>query len=115
MSRTTSLPVSHHGRSRRPDGQRVIPDPGTGYDACMSETESEQGRDQDDTTSGGVGEVGDDQLPEELQPTEDNPLARHPGQTGDEDDAIGQDREGGPETAPLDADQADYGSGGDAG
>ncbi len=90
----------------------------------MSETESEQGHDTENTEStgnagdagtGAVGEVGDDQLPEELQPSEDNPLARHPEQTGDEADAIGQDREGGPETAPLDADQADYGSGGDAG
>jgi hypothetical protein len=41
------------------------------------------------------GEIGDDKLPEDLQPTEDNPLARHPGQTGDEDDKIGADTEGG--------------------
>lgn len=41
------------------------------------------------------GEIGDDRLPEDLQPTEDNPLARHPGQTGDEDDKIGADTEGG--------------------
>lgn len=58
------------------------------------------------------GEVGDDNLPEDLQPTEDNPLARHPGQTGDEDDEIGADREGDAETAPLDADDADYGAAG---
>ncbi len=87
-------------------------EPSTGYDACMSESEREQAHDSEET--GAVGEVGDDQLPKDLQPSEDNPLARHPEQTGDEDDAIGQDREGGPETAPLDADQADYGSGGDA-
>jgi hypothetical protein len=58
------------------------------------------------------GEVADDQLPEDLRPSEENPLARHPEQTGDADDAIGEDREGGTETAPLDKDDADYGSGG---
>ena len=55
--------------------------------------------------------MGDDQLPEDLQPHEDNPLARHPDQTGDEDDQIGADREEDPETAPLHAEEADYGSG----
>jgi hypothetical protein len=42
----------------------------------------------------GPGEIGDDKLPEDLQPTEDNPLARHPGQTGDDDDQIGASTEG---------------------
>lgn len=42
----------------------------------------------------GPGEIGDDKLPEDLQPTHDNPLARHPGQTGDDDDKIGADTEG---------------------
>ena len=42
----------------------------------------------------GPGDIGDDKLPEDLQPTEDNPLARHPGQTGDKDDQIGADSEG---------------------
>jgi hypothetical protein len=58
------------------------------------------------------GEITDDQLPEDLQPTEDNPLARHPEQTGDDDDRIGADREEEPETAPLTASDAEYGSGG---
>ncbi len=40
------------------------------------------------------GEIGDDKLPEDLQPTEDNPLARHPAQTGDDDDKIGAEVEG---------------------
>jgi hypothetical protein len=61
--------------------------------------------------SGDPGDVGDDQLPEDLQPTEDNPLARHPGQTGQEDDQIGADREDDPDTAPLTEEDADYGSG----
>ena len=63
--------------------------------------------------SGEPGDIGDDQLPEDLQPTEDNPLARHPGQTGQEDDQIGADREDDPDTAPLTEEDADYGSGGD--
>jgi hypothetical protein len=42
----------------------------------------------------GPGDIGDDKLPEDLQPTEDNPLARHPGQTGDEEDKIGAGVEG---------------------
>ena len=57
------------------------------------------------------GEVIDAQLPEDLQPGEDNPLATHPDQTGDDSDRIGADREEEPETAPLTADEADYGSG----
>ncbi len=52
--------------------------------------------------------IGDDQLPADVQPTEDNPLARHPDQTGDSDDEIGADREGEPETAPLTEEDADY-------
>ncbi len=52
---------------------------------------SEQQPEQDE---GGPLEIGDDQLPEDLQPTEDNPLARHPGQTGEEDDKIGANIEG---------------------
>lgn len=58
------------------------------------------------------GEVTDSQLPEDLQPGEDNPLATHPDQTGNPDDQIGADREEDPETAPLTADEAEYGSGG---
>jgi len=45
--------------------------------------------------SGEAHEVGDDQLPEDLQPTEGNPLARHPRQTGDDGDKIGSDSQTG--------------------
>ena len=65
----------------------------------------------DQAAQGEPGEVSDAQLPEDLQPGEDNPLATHPDQTGNEDDQIGADREEDPETAPLTADEADYGSG----
>ena len=57
-------------------------------------------------------EVGDDQLPEDLQPSEDNPLARHPEQTGDADDEIGADTESDAETAPLTQEDAEYGGAG---
>ena len=48
-----------------------------------------------DSDSSEPGGVSDEELPEDLQATEDNPLARHPRQTGDEDDKIGADSETG--------------------
>jgi hypothetical protein len=59
----------------------------------------------------GPGDIGDDQLPEDLRPTEDNPLARHPGQTGEDDDIIGSDTEGGDAQDP--STNITYGSGPD--
>jgi hypothetical protein len=53
-----------------------------------------------DTDSGDPGGVSDAELPEDLQATEDNPLARHPRQTGDEDDKIGADSETGDAADP---------------
>ncbi len=74
------------------------------------QTDDQQGTSQEGTQDGasdGEG-ISDDQLPADVQPTEDNPLARHPDQTGDADDEIGADREGDPETAPLTEEDADY-------
>ena len=65
-------------------------DTSTGSDA--SKESSDSGKELD---SGEAHEIGDDQLPEDLQPTEDNPLARHPQQTGDKDDKIGAETESG--------------------
>jgi hypothetical protein len=53
-----------------------------------------------DTDSGDPGGVSDAELPEDLQATEDNPLARHPRQTGDENDQIGADSETGDAANP---------------
>ena len=53
-----------------------------------------------DSDSGDAGGVSDAELPEDLQATEDNPLARHPRQTGDEDDKIGADSETGDAANP---------------
>ena len=78
-------------------------------DQTQESDQSEESKDpKQDLDTGEPGDIGDDQLPEDLQPTEDNPLARHPGQSGQEDDQIGADREGDPETAPLTAEDADY-------
>jgi hypothetical protein len=85
----------------------------------MSEQQPEQDDQQSeaetDAGPGTVGDISDDQLPEDLQPSEDNPLARHPEQTGDESDQIGADREGDPERAPLSEGDADYGEKSDSG
>ena len=67
---------------------------------------------REELDQGAPGDIGDADLPDDLQPTEDNPLARHPGQSGDGDDEIGTDREGEAETAPLTEDDSDYGSAG---
>jgi hypothetical protein len=66
------------------------PDPSESDDSSGS---SESG--SSDSEPSGQGEVSDAELPEDLQATEDNPLARHPRQTGDEDDKIGADSETG--------------------
>jgi hypothetical protein len=79
-------------------------------DDSAQSAENQSGEKQE-LDEGEPGDIGDAQLPEDLQPTEDNPLARHPGQSGDEDDQIGADREDDPDTAPLTEEDADYGSG----
>ena len=72
----------------------------------MSEQQPEQGTETPENAGaeesggseleeGGPLEIGDAELPEDLQPTKDNPLARHPGQTGEDDDKIGANIEGG--------------------
>jgi hypothetical protein len=75
----------------------------------MSEQKPEGGDQQDTSDSEGI---DDDALPEDVRPTEDNPLARHPDQTGEDDDEIGADREGASETAPTTQEEADYGGAG---
>jgi hypothetical protein len=54
----------------------------------MSETESEQ-----------PGAVTDDQLPEDLQPTDDNPLAKDPGE--DDEDGAGDTAAGSPKVEGM--------------
>ena len=69
------------------------PDPSKSDDPSgSSDSGSSDSGSSDSTDPGGV---SDAELPEDLQATEDNPLARHPRQTGDEDDKIGADSETG--------------------
>ena len=86
--------------SEQPEDASAQPDEGQQSDDSTAKQELDDGE---------PGDVGDSQLPADLQPTEDNPLARHPGQSGDEDDEIGADREGEPEKAPLTEEDSDYG------
>ena len=59
----------------RPRPARVTTgeDESIGYDAGMSEPSNEAER-----TTPGVGLIADEDLPEDLQPTDDNPLAKDP-------------------------------------
>ncbi len=56
-----------------------------GYDGTMSENSNE--RETPD-----VGLIADDELPEDLQPTDDNPLAKDPDDEGEGDDPAEEPR-----------------------
>jgi hypothetical protein len=83
---------------------------GAGEDNDSDDSQESRG----DVETGEQGEITDDQLPPDVRPEEDNPLAKHPDQTGDKDDEIGADTEGEPDTAPLNQEDADYGHPGEA-
>lgn len=60
-----------------------------GYDVAMTESENhptDAERDLAEHERPDVGLIGDEDLPEDLRPTEDNPLAKDPGDDGDADD-----------------------------
>lgn len=64
--------------------------------------EDNDGRDRAEANDDGEAQgITDDQLPEDLRPTEDNPLARHPDQTGDPEDEIGAQSADKGEDAPA--------------
>ena len=76
------------------------PDPSESDDSSESSDSASSDSGSSDSGSNDIdssepGGVSDEELPEDLQATEDNPLARHPRQTGDEDDKIGADSETG--------------------
>jgi hypothetical protein len=81
------------GMSEQPEDPTTEPDTSTETEDSGTSSDSESK--SSELPHSEPGEIGDDRLPEDLQPTEDNPLARHPGQTGDDDDKIGADSEGG--------------------
>jgi hypothetical protein len=78
-----------------------------GYDGPMSETdnepqkgttdaerdlaEHERPQQQTDRQEPEVGLIADEELPEDLQPTDDNPLAKNPGDSADEGEDTGLD------------------------
>ena len=78
----------------------------------MSENDTKDSQDSQGSPDNSELGISDDQLPADVRPDEDNPLARHPEQTGEGDDEIGADREGDPETAPLTEEDGDYSEGG---
>jgi hypothetical protein len=59
----------------------------------MSETTSENPSDDESGDDSVVG-ISDDQLPEDLQPTDDNPLAKPPSDEDDEDAGMSLDADG---------------------
>jgi hypothetical protein len=84
------VPMSEQQAAEAANAEPTDADPSSDSDTSNESSDSSKELD-----SGEAQEIGDDQLPEDLQPTEDNPLARHPRQTGDEDDKIGADTESG--------------------
>jgi hypothetical protein len=56
----------------------------------MSEDEKNQSTDTSNESAEDAGDVGisDDQLPEDLQPTDDNPLAKPPSDEDDDEQGI---------------------------
>ena len=84
-----SVEVPQDTGADAPDPSKSDDSSGSGDSSGSSDSGSS------DSDSSDPGGVSDAELPEDLQATEDNPLARHPRQTGDEDDKIGADSETG--------------------
>lgn len=59
---------------------------GTGYDGGMT-TPTNDGRPDDRTETPETGLVPDEELPEDLRPSDDNPLAQDPDESDDTQDA----------------------------
>ena len=87
-----SVEVPQDTGADAPDPSESDGSSGSGDSDGSSDSGSSDAAGSDSDEAGGV---SDAQLPEDLQATEDNPLARHPKQTGDEDDKIGADSETG--------------------
>ena len=94
-----SVEVPQDTGADAPDPSKSDDSSGSGDSGGSSDTGSND-TGGSDTDSGDAGGVSDAELPEDLQATEDNPLARHPRQTGDEDDKIGADSETGDAANP---------------
>ena len=88
-----SVEVPQDTGADAPDPSESDDSSGSGDSGSSDSGSSDSG--SSDSDSSDPGGVSDAELPEDLQATEDNPLARHPRQTGDEDDKIGADSETG--------------------
>ena len=88
-----SVEVPQDTGAEAPDPSEADDSSGSSDSGSSDSGSSDSG--SNDSDSSEPGGVSDAELPEDLQATEDNPLARHPRQTGDEDDKIGADSETG--------------------
>ena len=88
-----SVEVPQDTGADAPDPSESDDSSGSGDSGSSDSGSSDSGSSESDSSD--PGGVSDADLPEDLQATEDNPLARHPRQTGDEDDKIGADSETG--------------------
>ncbi len=88
-----SVEVPQDTGADAPDPSESDDSSGSGDSGSSDSGSSDSG--SNDSDSSEPGGVSDEELPEDLQATEDNPLARHPRQTGDEDDKIGAESETG--------------------
>ena len=98
-----SVDVPQDTGADAPDPSKSDDSSGSGDAGSSKSGSSESGSSESgstDSDSSDPGGVSDAELPEDLQATEDNPLARHPRQTGDEDDKIGADSESGDAANP---------------
>ena len=90
-----SVEVPQDTGAEAPDPSKSDDSSGSGDSGGSSDSESSDTGSSDSDSTGEPGGISDADLPEDLQATEDNPLARHPRQTGDKDDQIGADSETG--------------------
>lgn len=95
MTLLQAWPLPSAGATRPCGSPRVLRTR-SGYDASMSESDHEPTtgnstgdaeRDLAEHERPDVGLIGDEDLPEDLRPTDDNPLAKAPGEDEDEKDS----------------------------
>ena len=93
-----SVEVPQDTGAEAPDPSEADDSSGSSDSGSSDSGSSDSG--SNDSDSSDPGGVSDEELPEDLQATEDNPLARHPRQTGDENDQIGAESETGDAANP---------------
>jgi hypothetical protein len=96
MSETTSEAESDDESSESTPSDESSPSDsgGSGDDGGSGESGGGSSGQNSDTDSDDSVGISDDQLPEDLQPTDDNPLAKPPSDEDDEDSGMSLDAEG---------------------